>query len=66
MQIESEKLLTLKESEEMTGRKVATWRRDILKRKIRYVKIGRQVRIPIEVINEIIRAGNREPVQLQK
>lgn len=64
MRIESEKLLTVFEAEAMTGRKASTWRRDILKRKIRYVKIGRQVRIPIEVINEIIRDGNREPVQL--
>jgi hypothetical protein len=64
MRIESEKLLTVFEAEAMTGRKASTWRRDILKRKIRYVKIGRQVRIPIEVINEMIRDGNREPVQL--
>ena len=64
MRVESEKLLTVFEAESMTGRKASTWRRDILKRKIRNVKIGRQVRIPIEVINEMIRDGNREPVQL--
>lgn len=65
MRIESEKLLTVFEAEALTGRKASTWRRDILKRKIRYVKIGRQVRIPIEVINDLIKTGNREPVELK-
>ena len=56
-------LLTVNEAEALTGRKAATWRRDILKRRIAYVKIGRQVRIPLKVINEIIDRGYRPAVQ---
>jgi len=58
----SQKLLTVREAEELTGRKASTWRKDILQKKIDYVKIGRQVRIPIEVINELIRSGYRASV----
>lgn len=63
MQKASEKLLTVFEAEALTGRKASTWRRDILRRKIPYVKIGRQVRIPIEAINDLIRSGYRSPVE---
>ena len=58
----SERLLTVNEAEEMTGRKASTWRRDILKRRIPYVKLGRQVRIPIEAIRELIQRGYRRPL----
>lgn len=66
---EAGKLLTLKEAEELTGRKVSTWRRDILLRRIAYVKLGRQVRIPLEVISKMIAVGYRPaivPQQVQK
>ena len=63
MQKASEKLLTVFEAEALTGRKASTWRRDILRRKIPYVKIGRQVRIPIEAINDLIRSGYSSPVE---
>jgi len=59
----SDKLLTLIEAESLTGRKVATWRRAILERKVAFVKIGRSVRIPREVIDKLINEGWREPVQ---
>lgn len=59
---DSAKLLTVKEAEALTGRKVATWRKDILCRRIPYVKLGRQVRIPIEVIEDLIKKGYRAPV----
>jgi len=62
----SEKLLTVFEAEALTGRKASTWRRDILRRKIPYVKIGRQVRIPIETINDLIRSGYRAPIQADR
>jgi len=58
-----EKLLTLPEAEEITGRKVATWRRDIFERKIGYVKLGRLVRIPLSEIQRLIKNGWREPKQ---
>lgn len=62
MQPATKKLLTVREAETLTGRKVATWRRDILCRRIPYVKIGRQVRIPMEVIEDLIRKGYRQPI----
>ena len=62
--MDTKKLLyTVFEAEELTGRKAATWRRDILTRRIPYVKLGRQVRIPCEVIQDLIKRGYRFPVE---
>lgn len=58
-----EQLFTVVQAEAMTGRKASTWRRDILQRKIAYVKIGRQVRIPRSVIDELISEGWRDAVE---
>jgi len=58
----SERLYTVYQAEERTGRKAATWRADILKRKIPFVKLGRSVRIPCEVVEGMIRDGWRDPV----
>ena len=55
----TKQLLTVYEAETLTGRKAATWRKDLLLRKVPYVRIGRQVRIPIEVIEQLIREGYR-------
>lgn len=61
--MKSERLLTVQQAEALTGRKASTWRRDILEKKISYVKIGRSVRIPVEVVDRIIEQGWREPVK---
>lgn len=61
--MKSERLLTVQQAEVRTGRKASTWRRDILERKIPYVKLGRSVRIPVEVVDKIIEQGWREPVK---
>jgi excisionase family DNA binding protein len=58
----SERLLTVKEAEDRTGRKASTWRRDILERRVPYVKIGRSVRIPVEFIEKLITDGWREAI----
>ena len=59
----SKRLLTVFELEQMTGRKASTWRRDILNRRIPYVKLGkRSVRVPIEAVEKMIAEGWREPV----
>lgn len=58
----SQQLLTVVEAEARTGRKASTWRRDILERKIPYVKIGRSVRIPVEVVERLIQQGWRDAV----
>jgi excisionase family DNA binding protein len=62
MQKNSHQLLTIVEAAARTGRKVSTWRRDILLRRIPYVKLGRSVRIPVEVVDRLIRDGWREAV----
>ena len=58
----SDQLLTVFEAAARTGRKVSTWRRDILLRRIPYVKIGRSVRIPAEVVERLIREGWRDAI----
>ena len=62
MEPETDRLLTVFEAEQLTGRKAATWRKDILKRRIPYVKIGRQVRIPLREVRSMIAAGYRRPI----
>jgi excisionase family DNA binding protein len=62
VQRRTEELLTLAEAELLTKRKVATWRKDIRLRRIPYVKLGRQVLLPREAIDELIVRGWREPV----
>lgn len=57
MEKHHDELLTLMECELLTKRKVATWRRDILERKIPYIKLGRQVRIQRSVVEAIIKNG---------
>ena len=64
--MKSERLLTVQQAETRTGRKASTWRRDILERKIPYVKIGRSVRIPVEVVDKIIEQGWRDAVAVER
>ncbi len=56
------RLLTLMECETRTGRKVSTWRKAIAKREIAFVRLGRSVRIPEEVIEQMITQGYRPAV----
>jgi excisionase family DNA binding protein len=60
------KLLTVSEAAESLGLKEATIRRRILERRIPYVKLGRAVRIPLEAINELVKAGYREAIASAK
>jgi hypothetical protein len=62
MKTQGTSLLTVAQAEAMTGRKASTWRRDILMRRIDYVKIGRQVRIPVDVIEDLIKKGFRPAI----
>ena len=60
---DGDRLLTLKEAEELTGRKVSTWRRDIFERRIPVVHLGRrQIRIQLSVLQGMVRKGYREAV----
>ncbi len=59
MERSTQRLLTLMECESRTGRKVSTWRKAIAQRKIAFVRLGRSVRIPEEVIEKMIAEGFR-------
>jgi len=58
-----DRLLTVFDAEELTGRRAATWRRDILERKIAFVKLGRSVRIPLSEVQRMVKAGWHDPVE---
>jgi excisionase family DNA binding protein len=62
MKTVSERLLTVAEAARRLGLKECTIRRRILERRIAYVKNGRAVRIPVEVVEDVISQGWREPV----
>ena len=55
-------LLTVQEAANRLGLKAATIRRRILERKIDYVKNGRSVRIPVEVVERVIATGYRRAI----
>ena len=58
----TKRLLTLMECETRTGRKVSTWRKAIARREIAFVRLGRSVRIPEEVVEQMITQGYRPAV----
>jgi excisionase family DNA binding protein len=58
----SERLLTIAEAATRLGLKISTIRRRILERRIAVVRIGRAVRIPIEVVDALIADGWDDPV----
>ena len=57
-----ERLLSVFEAEDLTGRKASTWRRDILERRVGRVKIGRLVRIPLSEVQRLIDHGYQPPL----
>lgn len=61
--LKDEKYLTVFEAESMTGRKAATWRRDILLKRISVVKFGRCVRIPLSEIHRLVNEGFQQRVE---
>ena len=63
MERATQRLLTLVECEARTGRKVSTWRKAIAQRRIPFVRSGRSVRIPEEVVDELIQQGWQDPVE---
>lgn len=57
------RLLTAEECSELTGWKISTIRKKILRRELPYVKLGaRSVRIPIEAIENLIERGYRPAI----
>ena len=57
-----ERLLTVAEVAELLGTTERFPRRLITERRIRFVRVGRHVRIPESAVSEFIRAGTVEPV----
>jgi excisionase family DNA binding protein len=48
------KLYSLQSVAELTDTSISSWRRRVEKREIRYVKVGKSVRIPADAISEYI------------
>ena len=63
MASKKERLLTIVEVAERWGTSTHYPRRLIQERRIRFVRIGRHVRIPESVVEEWIEAGTVEPVR---
>ena len=60
-----ERLLTVGQVAELLGTGERFPRRLIAERRIRFVRIGRHVRIPESAVREFIQAGLVEPVQVR-
>jgi excisionase family DNA binding protein len=61
----AERLLTVGEAAELLGTTERFPRRLIAERRIRFVRVGRHVRIPESALGEFISAGIVEPVGAQ-
>jgi len=60
-----ERLLTVGQAAELLGTSERFPRRLIAERRIRYVRVGRHVRIPESALVEFIAAGVVEPVKVR-
>jgi excisionase family DNA binding protein len=58
----ADRLLTVDQAAELLGTSVCFPRRLISERRIRFVRVGRHVRIPESALAEFIAAGTVEPV----
>jgi excisionase family DNA binding protein len=58
----SDRLLTVDQAAELLGTSSSFPRRLIAERKIRFVRVGRCVRIPESALTEFITAGTVQPV----
>jgi excisionase family DNA binding protein len=61
-----ERLLNIDEAAEALGTTSRFPRRLIAQRRIRFVRVGRHVRIPESAIAEFVEAGTVEPVLLRE
>lgn len=60
-----EQLLTVAEAATVLGTTARFPRRLIAERRIRYVRVGRHVRIPVSAVDEFITAGTVEPLTVR-
>lgn len=61
-----DRLLTVAEAAELLSTSERFPRRLVEERRIRFVRVGRHVRIPESALNEFIEAGLVEPVSTRK
>jgi excisionase family DNA binding protein len=61
--VQVERLLTVAEVAELLGTTERFPRRLIAERRIRFVRVGRHVRVPESVVREFIEAGTVEPIK---
>ncbi|MEU9136244.1 excisionase family DNA-binding protein [Streptomyces sp. NPDC048404] len=61
----SERYLSVDQLAELFGTSVRFPRRLIEERRIRYVKLGRHVRIPVSAVDEFLAARTVEPIRLR-
>jgi len=54
-------LLTVEEAAKATRMSAGWWRQKIFRREIKFVRIGRSVRIPRSTVDEILQGGTVEP-----
>lgn len=60
-----DEMLSVEEAAERFGTSVRFPRRLIAERRIRFVRLGRHVRIPASAVEEFIRAGTVEPLVIR-
>ncbi len=61
-----EQLLTIDQAAELLGTTTRFPRRLIAERRIRFVKLGRHVRIPASALAEFVAAGTVDPIQSRR
>ena len=66
MIMSDDELLTVEEAGHVLGTGVRFPRRPISERRIRFVRVGRHVRIPRSALDEFIAAGTVEPITLRR
>jgi excisionase family DNA binding protein len=66
MTASTDRLLTVAQAAELLATTERFPRRLIAERRIRFVRLGRHVRIPESALTEFIRAGMVEPVMLDR
>jgi excisionase family DNA binding protein len=62
MNPDNDRLLTVAEAAEMLATSERFPRRLIAERRIRYIRVGRHVRIPESALRELLQAGTVEPL----
>ncbi len=59
-------LLTINEAASVSRMSPSWWRQKIFRREIKFLKLGRSVRIPRSTLDEILREGMIDPARKSK